>query len=1036
MADEPFALSTVAPRSDDESDYEAICAAVMDSARGRWFLEEYARRNRQADTALVLTAINRLEHLIQLERAGQGSLAFRTVLLEMARTISEARGQTVALDPPEGPARRSNERSSSRAEIFATAERIHDVAWTMRERGIDPATCQEIETLASSILTASSLQGAPQPDDAGIDKLRDVLQYLEQRIQTMLDACPPTPAPAPGANAQEETDDEARPTGTDMVSAAETVLIECAVAADQQTPDPAVEKPEMPGGAVEIASSVGTRSGAETEHIAVSLTDVPPNLEEHAEHAVTQSMAELELEPLLPEAAHVKEEGSAQPVLDVPPLIVEPLSQSPGTFEPAELSFSHGLSPLTQMSPPSPPATEMGPGQIELAPLPLIERALPYPPPHAGEEGEAAGMPDGGQEGNHFPGDLELEAPTVELPSSTLDALVMAVDESTNTCAEEKAAVELSSVRSEQAVSVLEQVSSNTAGLDSQREHASFDVAAAQKEVGESTPSPHGENENTPANTSLAPGEELQTRQNELVSAAPVLGARDESTAQTCPEDAHGSLEHSGMELGLIETAPQAPSVSESFDASNLVCSGKEKSGDAVEAVADISPAVSTPEIEIGPRELPPPETVELSKQAEDREERFQSADDTEVGPQQSTAQIGALTAQLEKIPQAIPSDRPGASALEEDVPIRTEESELVETLAAAPILLIEAHTECLPDEIVPSEPASNDVLAQAFPAAWVESMMPVSEETPESIEVVEIVAETTLQSNTSPIVATGPISTQDEDAHNVIPVNEPAVTTAAASISENEVLVVLAPDENTPAPAEALSLEETDLPVPVSEQTVDLPAVMTIASVSEHKEEGGAEVVDLPTPPPQVASTDIAHDDVLSGAWEEAVLHPEAQSAHQARLAGTKPLEVKGNEDLYATEPGTELPLVAPEVVGTAATSTDTSFDPIQEIEQELFAPSSMESAKVPAHEPPRARPIEELLPQPTLTEMSPAPSIAAAPMETLPEPPPVIAPAPQRPSIDRARPIVKSMPRPAPADPLAALRAMTDEERIALFS
>src|SRR6202048_1358936 len=261
MADEPFALSTVAPRSDDESDYEAICAAVMDSARGRWFLEEYARRNRQADTALVLTAINRLEHLIQLERAGQGSLAFRTVLLEMARSISEARGQTVALDPPEGPARRSNERSSSRAEIFATAERIHDVAWTMRERGIQPATCQEMETLASSILTASSLQGAPEPDDAGIDKLRDVLQYLEQRIQTMLDACPPTPAPAPGANAQEETDDEARPTGTDMVSAAETVLIECAVAADQQPSDLAVEKPETPGGAVEIASSVGTRSG-------------------------------------------------------------------------------------------------------------------------------------------------------------------------------------------------------------------------------------------------------------------------------------------------------------------------------------------------------------------------------------------------------------------------------------------------------------------------------------------------------------------------------------------------------------------------------------------------------------------------------------------------------------------------------------------------------------------------------------------------------------------------------------------------------
>src|SRR6516162_9336403 len=238
MAEEPFALSTVAPRSEDESDYEAICATVMESARGRWFLEEYARRNRQADTAVVLTAIERLENLIQLERAAQGSLAFRTVLLEMARTISEARGQTIALDAPEESARPSNQRSSSRGEILATAERLQDVAWTMRERGIDPATCQEIETLASSILTLPQPFPPPpqvgqarlaqhnaepgqarlaqrdaeprqarvppgegagaQGDDARVEKLRAVLQYLEQRIQTMLDACPPAPAPAAG----------------------------------------------------------------------------------------------------------------------------------------------------------------------------------------------------------------------------------------------------------------------------------------------------------------------------------------------------------------------------------------------------------------------------------------------------------------------------------------------------------------------------------------------------------------------------------------------------------------------------------------------------------------------------------------------------------------------------------------------------------------------------------------------------------------------------------------------------------------------
>ena len=36
-----------------EEDYEAIESAVMETARGRWFLSEFARRNRTADTAML-----------------------------------------------------------------------------------------------------------------------------------------------------------------------------------------------------------------------------------------------------------------------------------------------------------------------------------------------------------------------------------------------------------------------------------------------------------------------------------------------------------------------------------------------------------------------------------------------------------------------------------------------------------------------------------------------------------------------------------------------------------------------------------------------------------------------------------------------------------------------------------------------------------------------------------------------------------------------------------------------------------------------
>jgi hypothetical protein len=39
------------------SDYDAIESAIMESSRGRWFLSEYARRNRHADTNQFLSEI-------------------------------------------------------------------------------------------------------------------------------------------------------------------------------------------------------------------------------------------------------------------------------------------------------------------------------------------------------------------------------------------------------------------------------------------------------------------------------------------------------------------------------------------------------------------------------------------------------------------------------------------------------------------------------------------------------------------------------------------------------------------------------------------------------------------------------------------------------------------------------------------------------------------------------------------------------------------------------------------------------------------
>ena len=52
------------PQGMNEVDYEAIEAAVTETVRGRWFLTEFARRNRLAETRQLLDAMSRIESAV------------------------------------------------------------------------------------------------------------------------------------------------------------------------------------------------------------------------------------------------------------------------------------------------------------------------------------------------------------------------------------------------------------------------------------------------------------------------------------------------------------------------------------------------------------------------------------------------------------------------------------------------------------------------------------------------------------------------------------------------------------------------------------------------------------------------------------------------------------------------------------------------------------------------------------------------------------------------------------------------------------
>jgi hypothetical protein len=95
MANEPLALAIRPPDAPNEDDFLTLCAALSESARGRAFLAEYARRNRHADTEVLLAAIGRIEARLRASAVQRLRDDLRMLLI----AIRLARPEIDAADP-------------------------------------------------------------------------------------------------------------------------------------------------------------------------------------------------------------------------------------------------------------------------------------------------------------------------------------------------------------------------------------------------------------------------------------------------------------------------------------------------------------------------------------------------------------------------------------------------------------------------------------------------------------------------------------------------------------------------------------------------------------------------------------------------------------------------------------------------------------------------------------------------------------------------------------------------------------------------
>ena len=103
MADEAFALSPISARAalPSEADYDAIREAFMETSRGRWFLVEYTKRNRNADTTMVLDAVARIEQTLAAKKQTAPDDGLAKALAAIRSSLDEARtAATEAFDKP------------------------------------------------------------------------------------------------------------------------------------------------------------------------------------------------------------------------------------------------------------------------------------------------------------------------------------------------------------------------------------------------------------------------------------------------------------------------------------------------------------------------------------------------------------------------------------------------------------------------------------------------------------------------------------------------------------------------------------------------------------------------------------------------------------------------------------------------------------------------------------------------------------------------------------------------------------------------
>ena len=173
MSNDPLALSVLTVGPPRETEYDAVYAAVTATERGRWFLFEYAKRNRNADTDLIVAAVARIEATLRGDAPPQLSALPSADLTAMAAAIERIRAAVAATGLP-------------MSDIGSAAERISDISFSLRERSVDAALCDALDAAAREISEVCASRVAEDDHARGVaESLRDLAGRMDALLKLL-----------------------------------------------------------------------------------------------------------------------------------------------------------------------------------------------------------------------------------------------------------------------------------------------------------------------------------------------------------------------------------------------------------------------------------------------------------------------------------------------------------------------------------------------------------------------------------------------------------------------------------------------------------------------------------------------------------------------------------------------------------------------------------------------------------------------------------------------------------------------------------